>query len=115
MALWENPPHAVSSYTSDVSRDGGGGTQLVFTLAQSAIPCSINTASASTISLYAQSAIRVTHTVAFLASAVTTALTPGMKLVADDTSDSYHIGGIRKGRAYGSIPAFVYADCDQIL
>jgi hypothetical protein len=61
--------------------------------------------------------ISVSHTVAFLSSTLTTALTPGMKLVADDTGESYRIQGIRKGRAApnNTIPAFTYADCDQLL
>ena len=115
--LYTNPRHRISSYTSEPTRDDGGGTVLTYTVAQSAIPCSINTASANTIRLYAQSAISVTHTVGFLASVVTTDLTPGMKLVADDTGESYRIQGIRKGRAApnNSIPAFVYADVDQLL
>lgn len=115
MALWSNPPHRASTYTVASSRDDGGGVALTYTLAQSAVPCSINTASASTVERFAQEGITVTHTVAFLSSALTTALTRGMKLVADDTSKSYHVRGIRQGRAYGSVPAFVYADVEEQL
>lgn len=113
--LYDSPTHAVTSYTLATARDAGGGTTYTYSSAQAAIPCIINTASASTQELFAQQGIRVTHTVAFLASAVTTTLVRGMKLVADDTSVSLHVEGIRQGRAYGNIPAMVYADCSQIL
>jgi hypothetical protein len=114
---YDNPSHRVSSYTSEPSRDGGGGTELTYTLAQSAIPVSINTASANTIALYGQSAILVTHTIGVLGSYITTALTPGMKFVTDDRTESYLFRGIRKGRASpsGSIPALTYIDVEQIL
>lgn len=115
--LWDNPVHRVSSYTSEASRGDGGGTTLTFTLAQAAIPCLINTSSASEVELFAQQGIRVTHTVSFKATALTTALSRGMKLVADDNSASYHVKGIRTGRGspLGTIPAFVYADCEEQL
>lgn len=115
--LYTNPRHRVSSYTVSSSRDAGGGTELTYTLAQAAIPCSINTASASTVQLYMQSNIRVSVTVGFLASTLTTTLTPGMKLVSDDTSETLRIEGIRQGRAApnNSIPALVYADCSVII
>src|SRR5262245_18277274 len=114
MALWNNPPHRVSSYTVDSKRDGGGGTDLDYTVAQSSIACSVNTATSDTIDLFARDQIKVTHTVAFLASVLTTALTPGMKLVKADTSTGLHVKGISKGQAYGNIPAFVYAFCEEI-
>lgn len=117
MSLYTNPRHRCSTYTSEPARDGGGGTQLDYTLAQSAIPCSINMASATTIRLYGQSNIVVSHTIGFLGSTITTDLTPGMKIVADDNSASFLIQGIRKGRAApnNSIPALTYADCSELL
>lgn len=115
MALHDSPPHLVSTYTLTVARDGGGGTARTYTLAQSAVPASVNTASASEQERFSQMGIFVTHTVAFLASALTTALTRGMKLVADDTSATFHVRGISTGRSYGSIPAFVYAYCEEQL
>lgn len=115
MPLWSNPPHAVTVYTSAPSRDSGGGTKITWSSLQSAVPCSINTASSTEQELYARRDIVVTHTVAFLSSALTTALAKGQKLIADDTSTSFHIRGIRRGRAYGNVPAFTYADCEQVL
>jgi hypothetical protein len=115
MALFDSPPHAISLFTATSSRDAGGGTTTTYTLAQSAVPCSVNTASASTQELFAQQNIRVDVTVAFLASALTTALTRGMKLIASDTSQSLHVEGISTGRSYGSIPSLVYAHCSIIL
>ena len=115
MALHDNPPHTVDTYTCASGTDSGGGVTLTYTVADSAVPCSINTASASTVEMYAQQGMRVSLTVAFLASALTTTLTRGMKLITGDTAKSLHIEGIRQGRAYGSIPAFVYADCSEQL
>ena len=37
------------------------------------------------------------------------------KAVSDDRSESYHIVGIRYGRAYGGVPAFVYLTVNQQL
>lgn len=113
--LYDSPTHSVTSYSLSTARESGGaGTAYTYTSAQSAVPCIVNTASASTQELFAQQGIRVTHTVSFLASALTTTLTRGMKLVADDTGVSLHVEGIRQGRAYGNIPALVYADCSQL-
>jgi hypothetical protein len=115
MPAYDNPPHSVNTYTSSVSRDLGGGTTVSYAVADSSVPCSINTASASEVEFYRRKDIVVTHTVAFLASALTTTLVKGMRIVTADRSESYHIRGIRRGRAYGSVPAFVYADCEQAL
>lgn len=115
MALHDNPPHSVATYSVESSEDDGGGVTLTYTVAQSGVACSINTAGASTVELFAQDGIRVTHTVAFLSSVLTTDLTRGMKLVATDTSAAYHVKGIRLGRSYGRIPAFVYADVEEQL
>lgn len=115
MALWDNPPHRVTVYTGAASRDLGGGTKITYSAGQAAVPCSINTAGATEVEFYARQDILVSHTVAFLASTLTTVLVEGMKLVTDDRSESFEIVGIRRGRAYGSIPALFYADCRQAL
>lgn len=117
MPLYTNPRHRCSSYTVDSGLDSGAGTKLTYTLAQSAIPCSINTASAATIEIFNQKGIVVSHTIGFLASTLTTTLVQGMKLVADDTGDTFLIQGIRQGRAApnNSIPALVYADVSSQL
>jgi molybdopterin synthase catalytic subunit len=114
MALHDNPPHRVTTYTSVTDNDdGGGGTALTFTTAQSALPCSIDTASASERELFAQQGIVVTHKIGILTSAITTAIVRGMKVVTDDRSESYHVRGISAGRSYGSIPAFTYLFCEM--
>lgn len=115
MPLWDSPSHAVATYSVDSGRDAGGGESLTYTLVQSAVPCSVNTASASTQELFAQSGIVVTHTVAFLSSALTTPITRGFKLVAADTGASFKVEGIRTGRAYGRVPQFTYCDCSEQL
>lgn len=115
MPLYNNPPHRCTSYTLVTSRDAGGGTVNTFTAAQSAIPCSINTASANEVELYAQMGIKVSHTIAVLSSALTTAITRGMKVVADDNAAAFHVQGIRSGRSYGGVPAFTYLDCSTQL
>ena len=115
MALHHNPPHRVHSYTVGSSRDTGGGTDLTYTLAQSSIPCSINTASATERELFGQQGIVVTHTIGILTSAITTAITRGMKVVATDTSKAFHVHGISAGRKYGTIPAFTYLHCEEQL
>jgi hypothetical protein len=115
MALFDSPPHSVSTYTVAAARDSGGGEALTYTLAQSGVACSVNTASAATQEMFAQQNIRVTHTVAFLSSVLTTAITRGMKLVASDSGGAFKVEGIRSGRAYSGIPAFVYCDCSELL
>lgn len=117
MPLYDAPRHRVSSYSVATTQDTSAGTALTYTVVQSAIPCSINTSSASTVERYAQQQISVSHTVGFLAANLTTTLTRGMKLVADDTGTSFHIEGIRNGRAApnGTIPALVYADCSELI
>lgn len=113
--LYDDPPHRVTVYSSTSGADAGGGVQLTYTAGQSAVPCLINTASSNEAALFAQQGITVSHTVSFLSSALTTALARGMKLVSDDDGASYHVEGIRQGRAVGGIPALVYAQCRQLL
>lgn len=115
MALHDSPPHAVTLLSVTSGTDNGGGTSLTYATAQSAVACSINTASSSIRQLFAQDGIVVTHTIAFLASALTTVPVRGWKATTDDRSENYHVHGIRHGRAYGTIPAFVYLDCEQQL
>lgn len=113
MALHDNPPHLVNIYTVASGTDAGGGVELNFSLAMSNVPCSINTASASEQALYGQQGQVVTHTVAFLSATLTTPLVRGVKFVTADRSESYHVKGFSRGRAYGTIPAFVMAYCEM--
>ena len=115
MALHDSPPHAVTLHSATSSTDAGGGVGITYTSAQSAVGCSIATASSDVRELFAQSGIVVTHTIAFLASALTTVPLRGWTAITDDRSESFHIRGIRYGRSYGSIPSFVYLDCEQQL
>ena len=113
MALHDNPPHRVTTYTVASSRDTGGGTTLSYTAADSALPCSIDTAGASERETFGQQGIVVTHKIGILTSAITTAVVRGMKVVTDDRSESYHVRGVSAGRSYGSIPAFTYLFCEM--
>jgi hypothetical protein len=117
VALHDNPRHRASLYSVASGTDNGGGTTLAYTLAQSAIAVSINTASASTQELFAQQNIVVTHTIGVLTSKLTSTPQRGWKVVADDTSDAYHVEGIRRGRQSpnGSIPALTYLQVRQIM
>lgn len=115
MALHDDPPHRVDTYTLTTSTDAGGGVVQNFALAQSALPCSIDTATADEQERFARMQQVVTHKVGILTSKLTTALTPGMKLVTTDRAETYHVKGLAGGRAYGTIPAFTYAFCEQLL
>lgn len=115
MALFDNPPHRASHYTSASTQDAGGGTGTTYTLAQSAVPCSINTASSSEQERFAQQGMTVTHTIGILASKLTAIPQRGDKFVTDDRSESFHVRGISYGRAYGNVPAFVMLFCEQQL
>lgn len=112
--LWDNPPHTCSTYTVTTSRDGGGGTANSYTLAQTGLPCLINTAGASEVERFAQQGITVTHTIGTKASLATTTFTRGMKVV-DESGNSYHVRGIRYGRAFRGIAPLLYLDCEQQL
>ncbi len=115
MALHDNPPHSVTTYTVVSSTDAGGGVALTYTAAQTGLKCSINTASASEQERFAQMGQVVTHTIGILTSAITTAIVRGMKVVTTDRSESYHVKGIAAGRSYGNVPAFTYLFCEQVL
>lgn len=114
--LYHNPPHTCSHFApAGHTRDSAGGTTLTYpgSATQADVPCSINTAGASEVERYAQDGIVVTHTVAFLGRVLTSALVRGSKLTSG--SSSFHVRGIRTGRAYGGVPAFTYADCEEVL
>lgn len=111
--LWDNAPHVCALYTVSSSQDAGGGTALTYTLSQSGIACLINTSSSSTAEMYAQDGITVTHCVAIKSGLLTATPTRGVKVVAD--GQSYHVEGIRSGRAFMAISALTYLDCKQIL
>lgn len=113
--LWDDPEHRVTIYSVTSGTDAGGGVTLTYSSLQAAVPCQINTASSSTREQYAREQVTVTHTVSFLKSAVTTTFAPGMKLVADDTGASYHVKGIRNGRALMDVPAFLFIDAEEML
>lgn len=113
--LWHRPPHRVSVLRPIAGRDSGGGTTVSYTTVQSAVPCSISSLDSDEIARFAMADVRVTHTVAVAAAYLSVTVMPGDVLVADDTGDRYRIQGLRRGRAYGHIPAMVYATCEQIL
>jgi hypothetical protein len=115
VALHDNPRHRASLYSVASGTDNGGGTTLAYTLAQSAIAVSINTASASTQELFAQQNIVVTHTIGVLTSKLTSTPQRGWKVVVG--SAAYHIEGIRSGRASpnGTIPALLYLQVRELL
>lgn len=115
MALYDDPPHRISTYTVASTRDTGGGTALSYTLAQSGVPCSINKESAGERLLYAQQNIAVTHTVAILPSVLTRSITRGMKVVDESDGTSFHVLGVNGGQAYGTIPELLYLSCQEIL
>jgi hypothetical protein len=115
MALFDNPPHTINLLSASSSRDSGGGTSVSYTSAQTSVPCSINTASASEKQLFAQTGQEVSHTIAILASALTTVPERDWKAVSDDRSENFHVVGVRYGRSYGGVPAFVYLTVNQQL
>jgi hypothetical protein len=114
MALFDNPPHEVNIQSLTTSRDAGGGTSNTFATLLSAVKCSINTASSSEREMFSQPNQVCSHTIAFLSSALTTALARGMKIVATDNSQAFHVLGFSAGRAYAAVPAFTYAYCESI-
>lgn len=115
MALYDNPPHRVTSSSVAHTKDTDGGDVAAFTTVQAGIPCIINTASGSEQALFAAQNLVVTHMIAVLSSALTTPLARGMKLTDGDTGANYHVEDLRAGREMGNIPAFTYAGVRQIL
>lgn len=113
--LWDNPPHLCTIQSVASGTDAGGGVTLTTTDVQTGVKCSINTASASTRLEFAQDQIAVTHTIAFLTSDLTVTPQRGWQLTADDTGVKYLIQGIRRGRAYGPVPAFTYIEVSELL
>lgn len=114
MAKYDNPEHSVSLYSTTPAKDAGGGEVYTFALAQASVPCLINTASASTVELFAQQGVRVTHTVSILSSVLTATPLTSWKAIAADTGTTLMLRGIRSGRAVGSVPAFTYLDCEEV-
>jgi hypothetical protein len=112
--LWDNPPHRTSISSSEASRDTGGGNALAFTTVMTSVPCLINTASGAEQELFAQEGLTVSHIVAYKSSALSTPLVRGMK-ITDESGNSYHVEGIRSGRAFMNIPAFTFAQVRQII
>ena len=116
MPLWDDPEHRISLFSVATSRDGGGGVEYSYSLAQSGVPCLNNTASASESLLFAQQGIVVTHTISIASSELTSPVARGWKVV-DENGSSYHVEGIRAGRAVDEldIPAFTYLQCREQL
>ncbi len=113
--LYDYPTHRVSLYDSAPANTASGTTAMNYTLAQAACPCQINTASANTQLVFAQSQISVTMTVSFLSSDLTATPQNGWKVVADDTGLTLFVKGIRSGRQMGTIPPLTYLDCSEFL
>lgn len=116
MALFDSPGHSIDLYSS-TSANVGGGVKITYSTdpVQTAVPCSINTASANTQERYAQQQIVVTHTIGIASNLLGSKPQPGWKAVAGDTGETLMIRGIRSGRAMGSIPAFTYLDVESVL
>lgn len=117
MSLLDSLTHTVTiKGPPTATRDSSGGTNNTWPVTKLAnVPCIINTASSSEVERFAQMGMQVSHTVSFRTSALTTAMARGDKIIADDTSENYHVEGISAGRAMGGIEAFVYAHCSQLL
>jgi hypothetical protein len=115
MALFDNPPHRVSLSRGPTSEDSAGGVNIDYTIAQADIPCIINTASASTVQMYAQEQMPVSMTIGIKSSVLATTPQPGWKATTDDTGRTAKIVGIRSGRPMGTIPALTYLDVSQFL
>jgi len=115
--LYDDCPHSVNLYSSAPANTAAGTATMNYTLIQSACPCLINTASASTQALYAQSQIVVTMTVGILSEQLTSTPQNGWKVVAADTGLTLVVKGIRSGRvsALGTIPPLTYLDCSEML
>lgn len=90
---------------------------LTFSLAQSAIPCSIDTMSSSEREMFAQQGMIVSHRVGIRSELLSTAVKRDDQFRPDDTGAIYTIRGISAGRAYAElgIPAFTYLMCDEQL
>lgn len=118
MPLYSNPPHRADVYSAmSVTRDGGGGTVIMYSSSpvQSSLPCSINTADSRTVEQFAQQGMVVTHTVGVLSSALTLPIERGWKVVNTRTSKAFHVQGISDGEAYGTIPRLTYLHCVETL
>lgn len=115
MALYDDPPHRITLSRAPTTKDSSGGINIAYTVAQSDVPCIINTASASTVEMYAQQQIAVSLTIGILSEVLTTTPQPGWKAVTDWNGKSAKILGIRSGLEMGTIPELTYLDCSQFL
>lgn len=114
MPLFDDPEHSVAIHgPPTVTQDDAGGDVIAWpTVRAAAVPCSINLTGASTQDRFGQPGVVVTHVVAFGEGV---SVQRGDRLVCDDTGEVLHVLGIRRGRAYGSVPALLYCDCEQVL
>ncbi len=117
MPIYNHPPHRCTILgPPTATTDSSGGEVIAWpTTRQAAVPCIINTASASEQMLFAQQGIAVSHTISILSASLTSAVARGDKVTADDSGASYHIEGIRAGRAMGGVPAFTYLQVREML
>ena len=115
MSLLDFPPHSVTRYASSNAVDSAAGHVTTYSAGQSGIPCSISTADASTVEKFAQAGQEVTHTIGIVAAVLTAAFRRGDKVIADDTSASFHVEGISLGRSYAGEPALLYLHCRELL
>lgn len=111
--LWDNAPHRCNTYTASSTTDAGAGTVITYTLAQSDVPCLINTSGANERELFAQMGVVVTHRVSFKTSVLAVPLARGMKIVSG--GDVFHVKAINGGLAFLGVPPLVYAECEQQL
>lgn len=117
MALHDNPPHrATIKGPPTTTRDAGGGETVTWpTTRQSALKCSINTLSGREVEMFAQMGLTVSHRLGCLTSILSSAVSRGDQVVADDTSAVYKVESIERGRSYGNTPSYTYLALNEIL
>jgi hypothetical protein len=113
MPLYDNPPHRADVYSTANPNEAGAGTQPVYTLVQSAVPCIERPLSAMEQARFAALQIELTHCVCFKASTLTSPLQRGWKLVVNGAS--LHISQIKVSQAMGTIPSLVEVMCEDLL
>lgn len=113
--LFHYPPHQARVLRPTVSRDSGGGILTSYAVLATGLYVSINTLSSGPEERLGTEVTRVTHVVAFLSASLTVPIQPGDIFETEDTGHRFRIIGMRRGRAYGSIPALTYCDCEQML
>lgn len=114
MALYDDPPHTCTIYSSSNAADSAGGHATTYAVRQASVPCSIGPPEASTQLRFAQANIEIVATIGILTEKLTSAVQRGDKVVGSD-SRSYHLEGIAAGEAYGNIPQFTYLHCSALL